>query len=146
MKKEKNTCNYGLMISGMLFILHGVFLGGCAFPPYLLPIMPHSLCFCHCCFRFKHDSPGTALLKSLVIIWMGFSCSVSRHALLKQCVSSLLIRLRIKFAFKWWNWADIYAINFLKQSFSLTLGCQVCREGRKKSQIKTSDFCLITVV
>lgn len=97
--------------------------------------MPLLLCFCHCCFRFKQDSPGTALLKSLVIIWVGFSCSVSRYALLKQCVSSLLIRLRIKFALKWWNWADIYAIRFLKQSFYLTLRCQLCRKGRKNSQI-----------
>lgn len=89
----------------MLFILHRVFFGGaggegCAFFPYLLPIMPLLLCFYHCCFRSKQDSPGTALLKSLVIIWVGFSCSVSRHALLKQCVSSLLIMLGIMLAFK----------------------------------------------
>lgn len=123
------------------------FIGGvCAFLHYILPIKPLLLCFCHCCFKSKQDSPDTALFKSLVIIWVGFSCSVSRHALLKQCVCSLLIMLRITFAFKCWNWADIYAISFLKQSFSLTLRCQTCCKGHKNSQINTSGFCPISSV
>lgn len=130
----------------MLFIWHELCWGGLCFSPLHFAYQASFVVFLSLLFQVQAGFPRHSSFQVSGYYLGGILGAVSRHALLKQCVCSLLIMLRITFAFKCWNWADIYAISFLKQSFSLTLRCQTCCKGHKNSQINTSGFCPISSV